>query len=242
MLKIEKTIHQVWGGAPMPYRLKILTETWKRYNPGWSYKLWTQHDMDSLVESNFPGLQDFYHALPFDIQRWDMIRYLILYAEGGMYVDADIECFKPIAPLLDEMDLFFGLEPPEHICIVNGRKQRAVCNAFMGAVKGHPVWKFIIQKVQEAVSSHVYKYNVVLNTTGPQMISRNMDVLVKQYGAKLIASEVASPVCKRETKNYIMGINTKSFERKLRGCYCAHYFMGAWSDSMSIYNKVVNGK
>ena len=143
MLKIEKTIHQVWGGAPMPYRLKILTETWKRYNPGWSYKLWTQHDMDSLVESNFPGLQDFYHALPFDIQRWDMIRYLILYAEGGMYVDADIECFKPIAPLLDEMELFYGLEPPEHICIVNGRKQRAVCNAFMGAVKGHPVWEFI---------------------------------------------------------------------------------------------------
>lgn len=240
MLKIEKIIHQVWGGAAMPYKLRIFAETWRRHNPDWTYKLWSQADMDDLVKRTFPELHDFYCTLPFDIQRWDLIRYLILYAEGGIYVDADIECFRPISPLLDGKELFFGLEPPEHICIVNGKRQRAVCNAFMGSVKGHPVWKFIVRKVQEAVNSHTYKYNVVLNTTGPQMISKHMDTFMSKYYAEMIASEAASPVCKRETKNYILGIDTDLFEKKLEGCYCAHYFLGAWSDSMNIYNIVRN--
>ena len=43
-----------------------------------------------------------------------MIRYMILYCHGGVYVDLDIECFKSIDPLVENKSFFLGMEPPEH--------------------------------------------------------------------------------------------------------------------------------
>lgn len=68
MLKIEKTLHQIWCGSPMPTRLQILGDTWKRHHPEWTYKLWGHEEMEALVATSFPDLEEFYHSLPFDIQ------------------------------------------------------------------------------------------------------------------------------------------------------------------------------
>ena len=49
--KIPKKIHQIWiGPKKMPNNYKIWTETWKKYNPSWHYKLWTEKDLNILYE------------------------------------------------------------------------------------------------------------------------------------------------------------------------------------------------
>lgn len=63
--------------------------------------------MVELVDSYFPEWANLYHSLPFNIQRLDMIRYMILYCHGGVYVDLDIECFKSIDPLVENKSFFW---------------------------------------------------------------------------------------------------------------------------------------
>ena len=89
-MAIEKVIHQIWDGDNVPFQLRILSCTWKRFNPNWEYHLWNKKEMVELVDSYFPEWANLYHSLPFNIQRLDMIRYLILYCHGGVYVDLDI--------------------------------------------------------------------------------------------------------------------------------------------------------
>ena len=107
-MAIEKVIHQIWDGDNVPFQLRILSCTWKRFNPNWEYHLWNKKEMVELVDSYFPEWANLYHSLPFNIQRLDMIRYMILYCHGGVYVDLDIECFKSIDPLVENKSFFLA--------------------------------------------------------------------------------------------------------------------------------------
>jgi mannosyltransferase OCH1-like enzyme len=59
----------------------------------------------------------------------NLVRYEVLHRFGGVYVDTDVECQRPLPPLLKGIDAFAALELP-------GR----VCTAILGAVPGHPVF------------------------------------------------------------------------------------------------------
>ena len=96
-MAIPKIIHQVWEGRTepcMPTRLQILARTWREQNPDWEYHLWNGEEMDELVEKHFPEYLSMYRSFPYNVQRWDTIRYMILYVYGGVYTDLDTECFK----------------------------------------------------------------------------------------------------------------------------------------------------
>ena len=110
-MAIPKIIHQVWEGRTepcMPTRLQILARTWREQNPDWEYHLWNGEEMDELVEKHFPEYLSMYRSFPYNVQRWDTIRYMILYVYGGVYTDLDTECFKPIEPLLEDVMIGFG--------------------------------------------------------------------------------------------------------------------------------------
>lgn len=171
-MAIEKVIHQIWDGDNVPFQLRILSCTWKRFNPNWEYHLWNKKEMVELVDSYFPEWANLYHSLPFNIQRLDMIRYMILYCHGGVYVDLDIECFKSIDPLVENKSFFLGMEPPEHWVCFNGSKQRVVGNAFMGSSNNHKGWLRILSDIDFTVKNRIYRDDIVLNTTGPEKTTR----------------------------------------------------------------------
>ena len=52
-MAIEKVIHQIWDGDNVPFQLRILSCTWKRFNPNWEYHLWNKKEMVELVDSYF---------------------------------------------------------------------------------------------------------------------------------------------------------------------------------------------
>ena len=111
-MAIPKIIHQVWEGRTepsMPARLQILARTWQEKNPNWEYHLWNGEEMDKLVETHFPEYLSIYKSFPYSVQRWDTIRYMILYLYGGVYADLDSECFRPIDELLEGKNMFIIL-------------------------------------------------------------------------------------------------------------------------------------
>ena len=59
----------------------------------------------------YPFYMDIYNKFPYDVMRWDVIRYMILYKIGGLYVDFDYECsLKKQGAILsnEEMAKIFG--------------------------------------------------------------------------------------------------------------------------------------
>jgi Glycosyltransferase sugar-binding region containing DXD motif len=124
-LRIPRTIHRIWlGDEPMPAEHERFGESFLAHHRGWKMRLWTDADLAEL-EIDEPERR---HARsPSELS--NLVRYEILARFGGIYVDTDVECRRPLTTLLRGIDAFAALEAP-------GR----VGTAVLGAVPGHPAF------------------------------------------------------------------------------------------------------
>lgn len=142
--KIPKIIHQIWLGPRRPpaFFLKF-RESWQKLHPDWEYRLWTDKD---LATYDFE-LRDLFEASDNYGEKSDILRCELLLKHGGVYVDADFECVKPLDELMYKYDFFAGIEPPHEI--PESSRVMLVSNAIIGARPNHPVlkrWKAIIRE------------------------------------------------------------------------------------------------
>jgi hypothetical protein len=118
-MRIPRVIHSIWiGDDPLSDEHARFGETWRELHPEWEYKLWTEEDVPAV-----PAAQRARNVA----ERADVLRYEILRRHGGVYVDVDVECLRPLDDLLTGVEVFAAYEVP-------GR----LCNAVMGGVAHHP--------------------------------------------------------------------------------------------------------
>lgn len=226
-MEIPKIIHQIWSGGPLPNQLKIWGETWKSNHPDWKYEYWDNERMNHFMKENFLQFSEKYYDFPFNIQRWDAIRYLILYKMGGMYIDFDYESLKPISEVIHAKTCCFSQEPPRHRTMTE--KFFEFNNAMMISIPNHPFMKKIIEAVfseNNVVVSSV-KYRIVFGTTGPWIINdlySNLDKKLKKE-VYIIPYELVSPIdlwqihdLKEEKNNYYN-----------ENAYAIHHYLGSWN-------------
>ncbi len=119
---IPRIIHRVWlGDAPMPPEHERFGESFAQHHPDWEMRLWTERDLQTLDIAATERERARSHS-----ELSNLVRYEALRRYGGLYVDTDVECRRPLTPLLRGIDAFAALEAP-------GR----VGSAVLGSVAGH---------------------------------------------------------------------------------------------------------
>lgn len=236
--RIPRLIHQVWSDKviPIPEVFENFADTWKTNNSEWEYKLWGQADMDNFIALFYPELLPKYESFPYDIQRWDAIRYLILDKLGGVYVDIDSECLKPIDELIGEHECCFSLEPKEHCMSLS--KDIYFNNAFIGVIPKHPFIQKVINRVFSSCETQeelFLKYDNmdqklfdVLTTTGPLMLTDVYTHYENKSEIYLIPPKYASPFSKSDTQDLLENRNLEQLNEKLQDAYLVHYFTSIW--------------
>ena len=68
----------------------------KSLNPNIPVHLWNEEELDNLVMSSYKHLWTIWNSFPMPFYKIDFGRYLILKKYGGIYIDLDMECLKPI--------------------------------------------------------------------------------------------------------------------------------------------------
>lgn len=96
-MSIPKVIHYCWfGKGEMPKLAKKCIKSWKKYCP--DYKIICHN------EDNFDLTQNRYLNEAYKAGKWafvsDYARLKIIYDNGGIYLDTDVELIKPIDDLL----------------------------------------------------------------------------------------------------------------------------------------------
>lgn len=108
---IPKKIHYCWfGGNPIPEKDQKCIESWKKFCPDYEIIRWD--------ESNYDITKNQYMKEAYEAQKWgfvpDYARLDILYNEGGIYLDTDVELLKSLDDLLDNKG-YMGFEDKERI-------------------------------------------------------------------------------------------------------------------------------
>lgn len=153
-MRIPTVIHRIWlGDKQMPDEYVRFGRSWAEHHPGWEMRLWTDDDLPPLDHPDaLERCRNFGEAS-------DVLRYEILNRFGGVYVDTDVECLRPIDELVGDASAFAAWARP-----------RVIGSAVVGAVPGHPA----IARTLEAVAAAAGSGNQV-DATGPVALTRILE-------------------------------------------------------------------
>jgi inositol phosphorylceramide mannosyltransferase catalytic subunit len=143
---IPKIIHQIWiGPNPEP---TIWTNTFKNdylaQYPHYEYKLWNETNIDTLFVE-FPNIKIIYDLEPTWNGKSDLLRYLILYYYGGIYIDADSVWLnnKNFDSLIDASCGFFAANDYAN----------SITGGVIGSFKGNKVFINILKHIESYIIS-----------------------------------------------------------------------------------------
>jgi len=227
-MAIPKIIHQTWKDDKVPAHFQPFVDSWREHHPDWEYKLWTDEMNEAFIKAHYPDFLDIYQAYPSIIQKVDAVRYFILSKIGGLYVDLDFFCFKNIMPLLENTDSVFGQEHAEH-CVPH-QKDFIVSNALMASIPQSGFLEAVCNELYQPVRKYEDKNDMVLETTGPFMLTRIY--ATKTYApeqVKIVEPSIFYPLTKTELDT-MDGITTtdQHINQKLSAAYAIHCYWGSW--------------
>jgi mannosyltransferase OCH1-like enzyme len=162
---VPKKLHFIWIGdeSKMP---KACIDTWVQKNPDYEVTIWGNDLLRSYVWRNWDKMSDMLHKQDY-AGASDIMRYQILYEHGGIYIDADSYCIKPLEDWLLDCEAFACWEQE----LV---RNNLVANGFLGGVPNADVWGKCIEEVGKRDCT---EEKLAWMITGPMLVT---DVFFKQ--------------------------------------------------------------
>lgn len=111
---IPKIIHHVWPGSDVfKQKFHKFRKSWLHYHPDWTFYFWRLDNLPSNIDQRvLKILNNPKYSITI---KSDVLRFEIVKIFGGIYVDTDMECLKPLDKLLSHK-FFTGKECQNYMC------------------------------------------------------------------------------------------------------------------------------
>ena len=165
--QIPKIIHQVYSSDKnLPEEIQHNIITLKKMNSDWEYRLYDDDKMQVYVSDHYPEILKYYNKInpKYGAAKADFFRYLVMYREGGVYLDIKSSLSKPLSEIIKPDDRYILARWPD------SRGKHSYEGKFVDefqqwhiiAVAGHPFLKAVL----ENVCLNIKKYNPLLHSKG----------------------------------------------------------------------------
>ena len=207
---IPKIIHYCWfGGNPLDKLGQKCLDSWKQYFPDYEIKEWN--------ETNFDINYCKYVKEAYQAKKWafvsDYARFKILYEQGGVYFDTDVEVIRPFDDILSKGN-YIGCE----------RKGTAVNPGLgMAVAPGLGIIKEIIEDYEQ---SSFLKADGTYDLT--TIVERTTKILKRHGLATTDKIQVIADV-NIYPSEYFCPINMETGKLSItKNTYSIHRFAGSW--------------
>lgn len=139
------------------------------HNPEYQIITWNETAARTLIAEHYSWLLPLYDGYRYPIQRIDAFKYVVLWHYGGVYMDLDIACRRPLNPLLP----FSAWYPKASPFGVN--------NDLMASRARHPFVRYMLEQLAPRDWNLVFPYLTIFWSTGPQFTS---DMLANWFWSK----------------------------------------------------------
>lgn len=160
---IPKVFHRAWFGGPLPGELALYGDTWEQLHPGWVMRFWTEEtlNVDALFNGRlFRAAERLVSPDAVGQLRADIVRYELLYGQGGVWIDCDFACQRPIDELVDGVSAFAAWET----------QNEWIGNAILGAEPEHPFLYRLIEGLETSIVRNRGSRPAVMS--GPQYLTK----------------------------------------------------------------------
>ena len=193
--QIPKIIHQTYFSKNLPHQIQTNINQLKNENPDWDFRLYDDQDIDEYIQSHFPQLFATYKKInpKYGAAKADFFRYLVMYKDGGIYLDIKSGLDKPLSAIIKNTDQYILSYWPRHYPKIMHGQHNGITNLIgeyqqwhIISVAGHPYLKSVINNV----CSNIANYNPffhdfgswgVFNLTGPIAYTEAIYPILEQY-------------------------------------------------------------
>ncbi|KAF2124136.1 glycosyltransferase family 32 protein [Dothidotthia symphoricarpi CBS 119687] len=238
---IPRKIWQTWKIGPLAFeqRDSDTAKTWPAINPRYRYEVLTDDNANQYVEWHYgprgfnrPDIVDLWKELRITIIKADLLRYLVMYAEGGVYADIDVESIRPIERFIPErydeheVDMIIGIEIDEPAWKdhpILGSKCASFCQWTFAAKPHLPVMMRLIENIQDwlhalshqkgvPISELKLDFNEVISGTGPSAFTTAvLDQMTAQNKGKKVTWDMFHNLVESRLQNGILVLNVEAF-------------------------------
>jgi mannosyltransferase OCH1-like enzyme len=176
-----KIIHQIWlqGIDEVPEKFVPNMIKNKELNPGFDHMLWDESNILELFHTLDDKYLNTYSKLIYLHQKVDFARYVILYIEGGIYMDMDAYCIRSFDDLLtshrDYELIVSGTNTTNLENILWVGSLSMINNGIIIAKPQSPTLSLLINYIVtlESNANHILpKVWYINNTTGPKVFTQ----------------------------------------------------------------------
>lgn len=207
---IPKTIHYCWFGKNPKSDLIIkCIESWKKFCPDYEIIEWNEENYDVCATE--------YTKMAYADKRYahvtDYARLKIVYENGGIYLDTDVELIAPLDKFLEEK-VFFAMQNPGEVASGLG----------FGGEKGAEIFAELMKNYEEKKYDTNSKFvaETCVETDKPVFLSRGLkeENAVQNLGEVTVYSTEYFNPKNFETGKIAMTKNTVSI----------HHYFRSWHD------------
>ena len=196
--EIDRNIFQICLRDQDSYATKVLKDLpdsfqenirlIKDRNPEFNYQLISDKEATEFIKNKYgQTILSYYDRIDkrYPAARADLLRYLLLYASGGVYLDLKSTINKPLLETLrpeDQYLVFYwdNLSNGQHHCLIPDYIPKGeMLQAFIISAKGHPFMRKVILDVLKRIDQYnPYTegtgWSGVIQTTGPAAYTINI--------------------------------------------------------------------
>ncbi len=169
-------IHAIWHNPVIPDEFDPFLKSWVTHNPETEVKIWSFKKGRELIEAHYPFLLSTFDSSAANVQKANILRYVVLHRFGGIYLDLDMLCLKPLTQFFKD-ELFFARH-----------SGNTICNAICGSKAEHPFWELVFSSLLETPTElqGPSRFPVIQSTGSPliQNLIESYDSKVKLYPPK----------------------------------------------------------
>ena len=237
--RIPNILHIMWLGGKVPSEYDAYVASWRNYHPDWTVLFWTDTDLNydqgTEVMYSFGELDNrlktccggerivvdarnlmfdnrgYYDGAQNYGERSDILKWEIVYRIGGVYVDTDFECLKPLDVYNHTYDFYTGIQPLDTNIVQLGA-------ALYGAIPKHPILKACVENIK-----HNQGIAQIIAKTGPIHFTKTFLGTAGTTGLR----DIALP----SSYFYPCGYEQKGTEKAVwckAESYAVHHWAGSW--------------
>ena len=217
---IPKVIHYCWfGNNPLPFEVKKCINSWKKICPDYEIRSWD--------ETNFDVYQNDFIKSAYGSKAWafvsDYARLKIVYDEGGIYLDTDVELKKSLDELRKN-EGFFAIQQEGHYCNTG---------LGFGAKKENEIVKTMLDLYDDLIYSEENKFSIAcpyLNTKALEKYgySYSDDVIVI-HNNLVLPPRFMDPIAPGKNKENLLCNDTVSI----------HHYSASWMDDKTVRRRKI---
>jgi hypothetical protein len=238
LLHVPKVIHFIWlGPKPFPRESVENVRSWIAHHPDWTIKFWTDRErplphkqmhLCQVQDLQFIKLFECYKKSDNYAEKSDLLRYELLYQEGGIYVDHDIKCFKSFELLCRTFDFYCGMEMPYQTSLSSSVLPT---NNLLGSRPGHPILKRSMEWLDQ-------EWDRIEN----QYPGKDKDAVINRISHRtfLVLGESFKRLANKEGNRDIAlpSFYFNAPEERL-AIFARHLYKGTWFENESDFEKLV---